>query len=150
MKIIYYSYYGCYSTIIAAYIHSKIIDDVISKEEFYDIPEIFEINYGILKYIGIDENNNEIYVIAMKNFSDNIKKTFEGLRKIFNLEFEKIIFVDTSSFDVRYFKIYLYLRKVRIFKNIIDYILYKKIMANYRHIKSFVDLNKIKNNIIWG
>ncbi|SNX52766.1 DUF3189 family protein [Thermoanaerobacterium sp. RBIITD] len=142
MKIIYYSYYGCYSSVIAAYIHTELIKDYIKWDEFLSIPEILKIDYGEMKYIGIDENYSEIYTMGMKNFSDNIKKTLEGIRKVFNLEYEKLIFIDTNKLEPRYLKLFLTLERTSILKNVIDYLLYILLNKRFYKIKDFVVLNK--------
>lgn len=146
MKIIYYSYYGCYSSVIAAYVHTKYIKDKIRKDVFFSIPEVLKTDYGELKYIGIDENYHEVYTIGMKNFSDNIKKTLEGLRKIFNLEYDKLIFVDTDRFEPKCMKLFLSLRKVSIFRKFMDHILYCVFIKRLDEIKNFV--SNLKLNLI--
>ncbi|WHE08395.1 DUF3189 family protein [Thermoanaerobacterium thermosaccharolyticum] len=138
LKVIYYSYFGCYSSVIAAYIHTKIIKDKVDKDVFFSIPEILKTDYGELKYIGIDESYHEIYTIGMKNYSDNIKKTLEGFRKIFNMEYDKLIFVDTSKFEPKCMKLFLYLRKTSIFRNLVECILYYLFVKKLDRMKNFV------------
>lgn len=145
MKIIYYSYYGCYSSLLLAYIHIN-KNNKILKKDFFKIPYLFNIDYGQLRYIGIDSDNNQIYAIGMKNFSDNIKKTLNGVMKIFNIN-DKVVFIDTSLYDIKFLKVFLLLRKIGFMREFIDNYLYDYVIKNYDNIKLFVYSNKNINNI---
>lgn len=145
MKIIYYSYYGCYSSILSAYIHIN-RNNKILKKDFFKIPYLLNIDYGQLRYIGIDSDNNQIYAIGMKNFSDNIKRTLNGVMKIFNIN-DKVVFIDTSLYDVKLLNVFLLLRQIGFMRKFIDNYLYKHAIKNYDKIKSFVYSNKNFNNI---
>jgi hypothetical protein len=140
MKVVYYSYYGCYSSPICAYLHLN-DKSKIEKEEFFKIPFLFEIDYGQMRYIGKDSNKNEVFIIGMKNFSENIKKTLYGLIEIFKIE-EDIIFIDTSQYDVIFFKVLISLRRKKILTKIIDNFLYNYYLIKCNHIKRFVESYK--------
>ncbi|MDI3310903.1 MAG: DUF3189 family protein [Thermoanaerobacterium sp.] len=139
LKIVYYSYYGCFSSVVTAYIHTGYLKDEISKDIIFSLPEMLNLDYGELKYIGLDENLHEVYIIGMKNFSDNIKKTLEGLRKIYNLEYDRLIFVDTNMYEPKYFKLIFTIRKITILKKIADKILYNWVIKHLNEIKNSVE-----------
>lgn len=140
MKIIYYSYYGCYSSILSAYIRIN-KNNKITKENFFEIPYFLDIDFGQLRYFGIDEYNNQIYAIGMKNFSNNIKKTLIGIIKIFNIN-DETVFIDTSFYDVKFLKAYLLLRRIGFMRKFVDNYLYGFAIKNYNNIKSFVHSKK--------
>lgn len=144
MKIIYYSYYGCFSSTIAAYIHTNILYRVVDFNDFIKIPGILEVDYGELKYVGVDDAMHEIYIIGLKNFSENIKKTLEGLRKIYNLEFDKIIFINTDIYEPKYMKLIMATRNMKIFVSVANFILYVYYRHYFNNIKDFVESNKYK------
>ncbi len=100
---------------------------------------MLDLDYGELKYIGLDENLHEVYVIGMKSFSDNIKKTLEGLRKIYNLEYDRLIFVDTSMYEPKYLKFIFPIRKIAIFKKIVDELLYNWLIKRFDGIKNLAE-----------
>lgn len=139
LKIVYYSYYGCFSSVIAAYIHIGYLKDKVSKDTIFSLPEMLNLDYGELKYIGFDENLHEVYVIGMKSFSDNIKKTLEGLRKIYNLEYDRLIFIDTSMYEPKYLKFIFPIRKIVLLKKISDEILYNWLIKRFDGIKNLVE-----------
>ncbi|HHW57672.1 MAG TPA: DUF3189 family protein [Clostridia bacterium] len=140
MKVIYYSYCGCFSSPICAYLHVN-NKGQIEKEEFFNIPYLFQIDYGQIKFIGKDEDQNEVFIIGMKNFSENIKKTLQDLMKVFKIE-EDIIFIDTSHYDVKFLKFLIRLRENKIFKKMTDELLYKYYYLRHQNIKKFIQKYK--------
>ncbi|AIS52683.1 hypothetical protein TKV_c15180 [Thermoanaerobacter kivui] len=140
MKVIYYSYYGCYFSPICAYIH---LNDKhkIEKEEFFKIPYLLEIDYGEIRFMGADDNQNEVFVIGMKGFSENIKRTLYGLMEIFKIE-DDVIFIDTSHYDLKFFKLLMTLRKNPSLRKIVDNFLYSYYLLRYNDVRGFVERYK--------
>lgn len=140
MKIVYYSYYGCYSSPICAYLHLN-NKSKIEKEEFFKIPFLLQVDYGQMRLVGKDENQNDVFIIGVKNFGENIKKTLVDLMEIFNIK-EDIIFIDTSFYDVIFFKVLMKLRDKRILTQTIDNFLYNYYLMKHENIKKFVERYK--------
>jgi len=135
MKIIYYSYYGNYISLLVSYMHVN-NRRFITKEEFLNIPFLLDVNYGEIRHMG-DLDKNSIYVMGTKSYSSNIKKTLYGLMEIFNIK-DKVIFVNTSKYEVRYLKIAIFLYKKNILKSFIEEILYLNAKKNFREISKLI------------
>lgn len=140
MKVIYYSFYGCYSSPICAYLHlNEKID--IGEEEFFKIPFLFQVDYGNIKYMGKDGCGNEIFVMGVKNFGENIKRTLKDLMKVFDID-DDMIFIDTSQYDFKFFGFLLGLRENKIFRNTVEKFFYGYYLQKRKHMKKFVEKYK--------
>jgi hypothetical protein len=140
MKVIYYSFYGCYSSTICAYLHLNENAD-ISQEEFFNIPFFLKVDYGNIKYVGEDEYKNEVYVMGVKSFGENIKRTLKDLMKVFGIN-DDVIFIDTSQYDFKFFGLLLRLRENKIFRNPVEKIFYSYYLRRRKHMKRFVEKYK--------
>ncbi|MGB9779981.1 DUF3189 family protein [Caldanaerobacter sp.] len=140
MKVIYYSFCGCYSSPICAYLHLKGNAD-IGEEEFFKIPFFLEVDYGDIRYMGKDDYENEVYVMGVKSFGENIKRTLKDLMRVFDID-EDVIFIDTSHYDIKFLILLMKLRNKKIFKKAVEKILYRYYIKKKRDMKRFVEKYK--------
>lgn len=87
MKIIYHCYGGSHSSVIAAALHLKLIE----KHRFPTAEEIMAIPYydktddsdfGSIRFMGIDESGNEVYVLGRKGMSEKYNNLLNDIAAI--------------------------------------------------------------------
>ncbi len=98
MKVIYHCYGGAHSSVIAAALHLKII----GKERLPTINEMMAIPYydktvngdfGSIRFMGIDDSGNEVYVLGKKSMGDKYTKILMGVAEIMGAG-DQIIAID--------------------------------------------------------
>lgn len=67
--------------------------------KIFPIPLFCELSYGDLLYIGMDDKLDEIYVLGCRRLHDNIKNSLLGVQKIFKLDYDRLVFVDTQNLE---------------------------------------------------
>ncbi len=87
LKIIYHCYGGAHSSVIAAALHLKWIekDRLPSEEEMMAIPYYDKTDngdFGSIRFMGIDESGNEIYVLGKKGMGDKYTRILMGVAEI--------------------------------------------------------------------
>ncbi|SHJ91528.1 Protein of unknown function [Anaerobranca californiensis DSM 14826] len=102
MKVIYNCYGGAHSSVVAGYIHCGLLrkDKIPTKQQlmslaYYDSQQ--NLDHGILQYIGIDEQGNEIYSVGLKSERQFSEKCLENIAVIMGIDTDSYIFVDTIS-----------------------------------------------------
>ncbi len=98
MKVIYHCYGGAHSSVIAAALHLKII----GKHRLPTIDEMMAIPYydktvngdfGSIRFMGIDDSGNEVYVLGKKSMGDKYTKILMGVAEIMGAG-DQIIAID--------------------------------------------------------
>jgi len=103
MKIIYHCYGGAHSSVTAAAVHLGWLptDRVPGKEELKQIPYFdrpIAKDHGNIRFMGKDDNDNEIYIVGRRNESKIFQNVAGGLADIFNLSGEQIRFIDVMPY----------------------------------------------------
>ncbi len=98
MKIIYHCFGGSHSSVSAAALHLGLLDSqkVPTEEELMRIPyydKTTDADFGEIRYMGTDENDNDIYVFGKKSFSNRYSTVLTGIAKIFGDQ-DDLIMVD--------------------------------------------------------
>lgn len=99
IKFVYYDYGGSHSSVLAANIHANNISKSIPTNEVLDDLPLFDKtepeDFGHMKYIGQDENNNEVYLLGTKH--SDFTSAIEGIASLMGLSNE-FIFVGTMPY----------------------------------------------------
>lgn len=87
MKVIYHCYGGAHSSVIAAALHLKLIEKhrLPSIEEMMAIPYYDKTDngdFGSIRFMGIDESGNEVYVLGKKSMGDRYTQILVGVAEI--------------------------------------------------------------------
>lgn len=87
MKVIYHCYGGAHSSVIAAALHLKLIEKhrLPSIEEMMAIPYYDKTDngdFGSIRFMGIDESGNEVYVLGKKSMGDKYTQILVGVAEI--------------------------------------------------------------------
>lgn len=91
MKIIYHCYGGSHSSVIAAALHlgwlSK--NQVPSFQEMLSLPYFDKTtnnDFGTIRYMGVDEYGNEVYVLGKKGMGDRCTQILNGVAHLLGKE----------------------------------------------------------------
>lgn len=101
MKIIYHCFGGSHSSVLAAALHLNLIEKhrVPTIEEMLALPYFDKTtreDFGSIRFMGIDENGNEIYVLGKKSIGKRCHKVLLGIAEILGKK-DEVIFVDCMS-----------------------------------------------------
>lgn len=125
-KIVYTSYRGTYSSLLMAMLRVYQWSCLPEYNQISPISLFCQASYGELLYIGLDSQLNEIYVLGCKGLQENIKKSLLGIQKIFNLDYDELIFIDTQKLEDKIDGILMKLIDIGICKGIFKRYLYTK------------------------
>lgn len=101
MKIIYHCFGGSHSSVTAASLHLKLLKNerLPSYEEMMQLPYYDKTNnndFGSIRFMGIDEFGNEVYVLGKKSLGDRFTNILNGVAEILGNKNE-IMVVNTMS-----------------------------------------------------
>lgn len=87
MKIIYHCFGGSHSSVTAAALHLGLIDkhrpptmDELMSLPYYD--KTTNDDFGSIRFMGVDEYGNEVYVMGKKSMSDRLTQILNGVAEI--------------------------------------------------------------------
>lgn len=102
MKVIYHCYGGSHSSVVAAAVHLGLLPvdrvptrDELLKLDYFDRMEREE--HGSFRFIGEDESGNQVYVLGIEGLGDVLMRAFEGFARLYEVEENQYLFVDTLS-----------------------------------------------------
>lgn len=87
MKIIYHCYGGSHSSVMAAALHIGLIpknqiptQDMLMAIPYYD--KTTNADFGSIRFMGIDDYNNEVFVLGKKSMGDRYSNLLMGVAEI--------------------------------------------------------------------
>jgi hypothetical protein len=96
MKIIYHCFGGSHSSVTAAALHLGLIDkhrpptmDELMSLPYFD--KTTENDFGSIRFMGIDEYGNEVYVLGKKSMSERLTHILNGLAQILGVEDQVLV-----------------------------------------------------------
>ncbi|MBO8168352.1 MAG: DUF3189 family protein [Thermoanaerobacteraceae bacterium] len=100
MKIIYNCFGGSHSSVTAAAMHLGLISEnrVPTAEELKAIPyfdEQLAEDHGDFKYMGEDEQGNQVYVVGRRNLGSLFEPLIHGIARIFSISPKEYLIVNT-------------------------------------------------------
>lgn len=103
MKVIYCGYRATYGAYLMAALHAGIYKgDRLPDNQFikahFDMCRLYGEQYGNLRYVGLDENLNEIYVMGCNRFFSVIQRAQTNINRIFGID-EKLCHIDVSRLE---------------------------------------------------
>jgi hypothetical protein len=101
VKIIYHCFGGAHSSVLAAALHLGLIDKKKSPsmEELLALPyfdKTCDEDFGSIRFMGIDESGNEVYILGKKNMGKRYSNILLGIAEILGAKNE-LIAVDCMS-----------------------------------------------------
>lgn len=101
MKIIYHCFGGSHSSVLAAALHLGLIEKnrLPSMDEMLALPyfdKTSKKDFGSIRFMGIDEYNNEIYILGKKNVGQRYDNMLKGVAELLGKK-DEIIFVDCMT-----------------------------------------------------
>lgn len=98
MKIIYHCYGGSHSSVIASALHLGLLsrERLPTMEEMMALPYFDKTtasDFGSIRFMGIDEFHNEVYVLGKKSFSPRYTRILTGVAEILGAG-EQVLTVD--------------------------------------------------------
>lgn len=101
MKIIYHCFGGSHSSVAAAALHLGLLDRqrIPSQEDLVRIPyydKTTDADFGIIRYMGTDEEGNDVYVFGKKTFSNRYMALLMGIAGILG-EQDQVVLVDCMN-----------------------------------------------------
>ncbi|MDD3852322.1 MAG: DUF3189 family protein [Syntrophomonadaceae bacterium] len=101
MIIIYHCFGGSHSSVTAAALHLGLLEKnrIPSAEELMAIPyydKTVNGDFGHIRFMGVDEYNNRIYVLGKKALGDRCNNILVGISRILGAS-EKVIPVNTMT-----------------------------------------------------
>ncbi len=101
MKIIYHCFGGSHSSVLAAALHLGIIDKnkIPGMSEMLKIPyfdKTTDEDFGSIRLMGVDEFNNEVYVLGKKNLGKRYANILIGIADILGAR-EELLTIDCMS-----------------------------------------------------
>ncbi|MDK2984634.1 MAG: hypothetical protein PWQ96_276 [Clostridia bacterium] len=102
MKVIYHCYGGAHSSVTAAAIHLGYLPEnrTPSAKEIMQVPlydKHTDSDHGKIFLFGIDEHNNEIYVVGCRSLGDTFDSILRGIGDIAGIDHSDTILVNTLS-----------------------------------------------------
>jgi len=87
VKIIYHCYGGSHSSVMAAALHLGLIpkDRIPNENELMTIPyydKTTKTDFGSIRFMGIDDFKNEVYVLGKKSMGDRYSRLLMGIAAI--------------------------------------------------------------------
>lgn len=87
MKIIYHCFGGSHSSVVAAAIHLGLVgkDRPPTLEELMALPYFDKTtndDFGSIRFMGVDKNENEVYVLGKKSLGDRYSHIIMGVAEI--------------------------------------------------------------------
>lgn len=103
MKIIYHCYGGSHSSVTAASLHLGLIpeDKLPSNEELSKLPYYdgqTKKDHGVLRFIGIDQYDNEVYIVGRRSQGRLLENMFNGLLEVFDIPQNEIYMVNVMPY----------------------------------------------------
>lgn len=91
MKIIYHCFGGSHSSVTAAALHLKMLDNsrLPTGEELMKIPyydKTMKGDFGSIRFMGTDEFGNDVYVLGKKSLGDRFSNVLMGVARILGAE----------------------------------------------------------------
>lgn len=101
MKIIYHCFGGSHSSVLAACLHLGLIskERLPSTEEMLALPYFDKTDkrdFGRIRFMGVDEEQNEVYVLGKKSLGDRYDRVLKGIAAILGKE-DEVMVVDCMS-----------------------------------------------------
>ncbi|QGT99837.1 hypothetical protein SYNTR_1244 [Candidatus Syntrophocurvum alkaliphilum] len=101
MKIIYHCFGGAHSSVVAASIHLGLLQKhrPPTAEELMSIPYYDKTNnnhFGTIRFMGIDEYGNDIYVLGKKSLGDRFSNILMGIAEILGVK-NNILTINTMN-----------------------------------------------------
>ena len=102
MKVIYHCYGGAHSSVTAAAIHLGYlpVERVPSAREIMDVPlydKQANSDQGRLFFLGIDDHNNEIYIVGCRSLGDSFENILRSIGDIVKIKHSDTIMINTLS-----------------------------------------------------
>ncbi|MGS0746464.1 DUF3189 family protein [Syntrophomonas erecta subsp. sporosyntropha] len=93
MKIIYHCFGGSHSSVVAAAIHLGLVgkDRPPTLEELMALPyfdKTTNADFGSIRFMGVDKNENEVYVLGKKSLGDRYSHIIMGVAGILGYQDE--------------------------------------------------------------
>lgn len=147
LTYIYYNYDGSYSAVIAAAIHSGLINN---KKETKTISKL--INYanylnnykGNLIYIGCDSKGNKIYTIAAKRIPRVVERAILGIANLYSID-SKPNLIDMRKYDIPFFPYFHWTLRNTSISNLFFKIYCKRLLRTFDQI--VLEVNKVKEGM---
>ncbi len=103
MKIIYHCYGGSHSSVTAAGIHLGLLPTgrVPTAEMLWGLPffdQQVAKDHGNIKFMGVDEFNNQIYVLGRHNTAKLIENVLPGVAALFGIQGKELFMVDVMPY----------------------------------------------------
>lgn len=101
MKIIYHCFGGSHSSVTAAALHLGLIekhrpptDDELMSLPYYD--KTTNNDFGSIRFMGVDEYDNQVYVLGKKSLGDRFTNILNGVAQILGKD-NQVIVVNTMN-----------------------------------------------------
>lgn len=96
MKVIYHCYGGSHSSVTAAALHLGMLNKgkLPAPEDLMALPYYDKTNdsdFGSIRYMGSDENGNDVYVMGKKSLGDRFNKILMGVAEILKKDDQLIV-----------------------------------------------------------
>ena len=96
MKVIYHCYGGSHSSVTAAALHLGMLNKgkLPAPEDLMALPYYDKTNdsdFGSIRYMGSDENGNDVYVMGKKSLGDRFSKILMGVAEILKKDDQLIV-----------------------------------------------------------
>lgn len=101
MKIIYHCFGGSHSSVTAAALHLGLIDKyrLPTEDELMSLPyydKTTNKDFGSIRFMGIDEFGNEVYILGKKSMADRFTKILMGVAQLLQAE-DQVLVVNTMN-----------------------------------------------------
>ena len=101
LKVIYHCYGGSHSSVLAAALHLRLLPRhrLPTLEEMMALPyfdKTTDEDFGAVKFMGVDEYNNEVYCLGKKSLGDRYSNLLTGIAGILGKEGE-VLAVNTMN-----------------------------------------------------
>lgn len=96
MKVIYHCFGGSHSSVTAAAIHLEMLptDRVPTHQELMALPyydKTSDDDFGLIKFMGVDEYGNHIYVLGKKRLGQRFNRVLRGVADLMGVETELMV-----------------------------------------------------------
>lgn len=95
MKIIYHCFGGSHSSVLAAALHLKMVDNSLppSPDDMMALPyfdKTHDDDFGTIRRMGLDEYGHEVYVLGKKNLGDRCTRMITEVTRLLGVEQEVV------------------------------------------------------------